>query len=174
MKSSVVTIKELSSISGYSISTVSKALNDKFEISKTTREIIKTIAKQHNYVPNNYAVSLRNRKTESIAVILPEVTEQRYSHALSHLQKSAESFGYRTLFFQSNNSNTKELNYIRTFRDGSIDGIIVISKDHKETSDYSYHSIPIVTLQITNNQSFEEIKAISINSVADLLQSTNI
>ncbi|WP_084221520.1 LacI family DNA-binding transcriptional regulator [Winogradskyella sp. PG-2] len=63
MKSTAaVTIKEISSLSGYSISTVSKALNNKLEISKATREIIKSIAKRHNYVPNNYAVSLRIQK----------------------------------------------------------------------------------------------------------------
>ena len=99
MKSSAVTIKELSSLSGYSISTVSKALNNKLDISKATRESIKTIAKQHNYIPNNYAVSLRIQKTESIAVILPELTQACFSHSLSHLQKSIERLGYSRILF---------------------------------------------------------------------------
>lgn len=171
MKSSAVTIKEISSLSGFSISTVSKALNDKLEISKTTREVIKTIAKQHNYVPNNYAVSLRTQKTGSIAVILPEVTKTCYSQSLGHLQKTAESFGYRILFYQSHNSYTKELNYIKSLSDGSIDGIIIISEKSKQIDQYGSHAIPIEFLKINLDQSIEEIKHRSHKSLIELLKS---
>ena len=170
MKSSAVTIKELSSLSGYSISTVSKALNNKLEISKATRETIKTIAKQHNYVPNNYAVSLRMQKTGSIAVILPEVTQAHYGHSLCHLQKSAEILGYRILFYQSFNCNTKELNYIKSLSDGSIDGIIVISSANKSKSLYENNSFPIEFLHLTADFSLEEIKQQSYRSLTNVLK----
>lgn len=170
MKSSAVTIKQLSSLSGYSISTVSKALNNKLEISKATRETIKTIAKQHNYVPNNYAVSLRIQKTESIAVILPVATKQCYSHVLYHLQKSAENIGYRILFYQSFNSYDKELKYLRSLNDGSIDGVIIVTEGNRTASDYINNSIPLEIIKITENQSLEEIEKFSVNSLAKLLQ----
>ncbi|SDG64007.1 LacI family DNA-binding transcriptional regulator [Winogradskyella thalassocola] len=170
MKSSAVTIKELSSLSGYSISTVSKALNNKLDISKATRETIKTIAKQHDYIPNSYAVSLRMQKTGSIAVIVPEVTEACYSQSLCHLQKSAENLGYRILFYQSFNSDAKELNYIKSLSDGSIDGIIVVSAENKEKSKYASHSFPIELLNIDCNQSLEEIKRLSYSSLKNVLK----
>lgn len=170
MKSSAVTIKEISSLSGYSISTVSKALNNKLEISKATRDTIKTIAKQHNYVPNNYAVSLRMQKTGSIAVILPEVTKACYSHSLCHLQKSAERLGYRILFYQSFNSKTKELNYIKSLSDGSIDGIIFVSSENKKKSQFTSNFIPIEFLKVGFSQSLEEIKENSYSSLINLLK----
>ena len=170
MKSSAVTIKELSSLSGYSISTVSKALNNKLEISKATRETIKTIAKQHNYVPNNYAVSLRMQKTGSIAVILPEVTQVHYGHSLCHLQKSAEILGYRILFYQSFNCNTKELNYIKSLSDGSIDGIIVVSSNCKSKSQYANSSFPVELLSVNPSLSLEEIKQLSYKSLTNVLK----
>ncbi|GAA4241841.1 MULTISPECIES: LacI family DNA-binding transcriptional regulator [Winogradskyella] len=170
MKSSAVTIKELSSLSGYSISTVSKALNNKLEISEATRKTINTIAKQHNYVPNNYAVSLRIKKTESIAVILPEVTKACYSHSLCHLQKSAERFGYRILFYQSFNSYEKELNYIKNLNDGSIEGAIIISSENKQKSQFEGNSLSIELLNIDSNQSLEEVKQLSYNSLINLLK----
>lgn len=170
MNTSAVTIKELSFLSGYSISTVSKALNNKLEISKATRETIKSIAKQHNYVPNNYAVSLRIKKTASIAVILPEVTQECYSHALCHLQKSAESVGYRILFYQSFNSYEKELSCIKTLSDGSTDGIIVISKENQLKSYYANKSIPIELLKIKDNQCLEELKELSHNCLINLIR----
>ena len=170
MKSSAVTIIELSSIYGYSISTVSKALNNKLEISKATRDSIKNIAKLHNYVPNNYAVSLRIQKTQSIAVILPEITQGCFSHSLCHLQKTAESFGYRILFYQSFNSETKELYYIKSLSDGSVDGIIIVSSKNRKKSHYSNHSFPIELLGINSNQSFDEIKQLSNNSLINVLK----
>ncbi|MBF8149806.1 LacI family DNA-binding transcriptional regulator [Winogradskyella sp. F6397] len=170
MKSSAVTIKELSSLSGYSISTVSKALNNKLEISKATRETIKTIAKQHDYVPNSYAVSLRMRKTGSIAVIVPKVTEACYGQTLCHLQKSAEKFGYRILFYQSFNSTTKELNYIKSLSDGSIDGIIVVSAEHREKSQFSNHSFPVELLHIDCSQTLEDIKQLTYTSLINVLK----
>tara|TARA_R110002049_G_scaffold281468_4_gene461067 strand:+ start:1395 stop:1910 length:516 start_codon:yes stop_codon:yes gene_type:complete len=170
LKSSAVTIKELSFLSGYSISTVSKALNNKLEISKATRETIKTIAEQHNYVPNNYAVSLRMQKTGSIAVILPEITKSCYSHSLCHLQTSAESLGYRILFYQSFNSYEKELNCIKNLSDGSIDGIIVVSSKNKQKSPYRSNSFPIELLNVNINQSVEEIKTRSYSSLMNVLK----
>jgi LacI family transcriptional regulator, galactose operon repressor len=170
LKSSAVTIKELSFLSGYSISTVSKALNNKHEISKATRDTIKTIAKQHNYVPNNYAVSLRMQKTGSIAVIVPEITETCYSHSLSHLQKSAESFGYRILFYQSFNSCSKELSYIKSLSDGSIDGIILISADIKQRQQYISNTFPIEFISIDDSLSLEEINRLSYNSLLNVLK----
>ncbi|WP_179008529.1 LacI family DNA-binding transcriptional regulator [Winogradskyella forsetii] len=168
MKRSAVTIKQLSSLSGYSISTVSKALNDKHEISRATRDTIKTIAKQHNYVPNNYAVSLRMQKTGSIAVILPEVTQSCYSHSLCHLQKSAENFGYRILFYQSFSSRTKTLNHIKCLSDGSIDGILVISAEEQRL-EYKSHSFPIESIIINSDQTLEEIKQSSLKSLIKVL-----
>ncbi|WP_299098497.1 LacI family DNA-binding transcriptional regulator [uncultured Winogradskyella sp.] len=171
MKSSGVTIKELSSISGYSISTVSKALNNKLEISKATRDAIKNIAKQHNYVPNSYAVSLRMQKTGSIAVILPKVTEPRYNYALCHLQKSAEKLGYRIFFYQSFDSSSKELNYIKSLSDGSIDGIILISSEEtKEKSKYSSDIFPVELLNVSFNQPLEEIKSMANQSILNVLK----
>jgi len=170
LKSSTVTIKELSFLSGYSVSTVSKAMNDKIDVSIAARNSIKAIAEKINYVPNNYAVALRVKKSQSIAVVLPEVTQRSYNQALCYLQKSAEDFGYRVLLFQSFNSHSKEMEYIKSLNDGSTDGIIVISKGNKDESDYAHNSIPVELLNIKDDQSIEEIKILSLSSLTKLIQ----
>lgn len=169
MKSSAVTIKELSSLSGFSVSTVSKALNNKLEISKSTRETIKTLAKQHNYVPNSYAVSLRIKKSELIAVIIPEVTQACYSYTLHCIQKTAERFGYRILFYQSYNSYIKEKEYVRNLSDGSIDGIIIVSNGNKSKSEYIFNSTPVELINIQNNHPYDEIEAVTNEKMIKLI-----
>ncbi|MDH7913436.1 LacI family DNA-binding transcriptional regulator [Winogradskyella sp. SYSU M77433] len=169
MKSSTLTIKEISSMSGFSVSTVSKALNDKQDISIETRNAIKGIAKKFNYVPNNYAVALRIKKSQSIAIVLPEVTQKSYNQALCYLQQSAEGFGYRVLLYQTFNSPTKEEDYINSLNDGSIDGVIIVSTENKSKVSYNNSSIPLELLQLNLNHSPEEIKQLSHSSLMSLL-----
>ncbi len=166
----MVTIKELSILSGYSVSTVSKALNNRLDVSKTTRHAIQAIAQECNYVPNNYAVALRVKKSQSIiAVVLPEVTNTSYNQALCYVQKSAEDFGYRILLYQSFYSKDKEMDYIKNLNDGSTDGVIVMSKDDKQSSDYGYNSLPIQVLNLKDNLPLDEIKRRSKNSLLKLI-----
>jgi LacI family transcriptional regulator len=156
-------------LSGYSISTVSKALNNKKDISKETRNTIKSIAKQHNYIPNNYAVALRNKTSRSIAVIIPKITESYNSEALSSLQKQAEKENYRVLFYQSFGCDLKEKKYINSLNDGSIHGIIIIANDRPNTNDYSNFKIPIEVLNVKSGYSLEQIQGNSEQSLSKLL-----
>ncbi|MFP4844306.1 LacI family DNA-binding transcriptional regulator [Winogradskyella sp. PE311] len=169
MKSAVVTIKELSFLSGYSISTVSKALNNKKDISSETRSTIQNIAKQHNYIPNNYAVALRNKVSKSIAVIIPKLTEGFYSKALCVLQKEADIKNYRMLFYQSFGCEKKERTYLNSLNDGSIYGIIVISDDDSKINDYANYTMPIEVLNIKSFYTDDQIQLGSVQSLSKLL-----
>jgi len=73
MHQSAITLKKISRLSGFSVSTVSKALNDKKDIGVETKEMIMSIAKQHNYVPNYFATALRKQNTKTLAVIIPQI-----------------------------------------------------------------------------------------------------
>lgn len=169
MKSSAVTIREISYKSGFSVSTVSKALNDKQDISKETRKTIKNIAKKLNYIPNSFAVSLRGKRSKTIAVLLPSVTDSNYNQALFYLQKSAENSNYRVMLFQTFNSEERETKYINRLNDGSIDGIIVVSSDQNNRLSCSGNSFPIVSLNVNKSQSLEDIEQSSYTSLLTVL-----
>lgn len=156
-------------MSGFSVSTVSKALNDKQDISVETRKMIKGIAKKCNYIPNNYAVALRSKKTQSIAVVLPEVTKKSYSQALCYLQKKASEFGYRVMLYQTFDSKDKEVKYVNSLNDGSTDGIVVISNSVAQKSNYKNGLIPLTLLDINESLSLEEIKQRSCHILKGLL-----
>ncbi|WP_452225181.1 LacI family DNA-binding transcriptional regulator [Lacinutrix chionoecetis] len=125
--SASITLKDLSSLSGFSVSTVSKALNNKVDISIETRKTIRTIAEEHNYIPNNFAVALRKKSSKVIAIILPQVNQSFFGCFLFNIQKKASALGYRMLFFQSFNEHSKEIEYINSINDGSVAGAIVLS-----------------------------------------------
>lgn len=127
MYQSAITLKKISIISGFSVSTVSKALNDKQDISIETRETILNIAKKHNYVPNYYALALRKQQTKTLAVVIPQISEGFYANLLSEFQNFAFNLGYRLIVFQSFTSQHKEKECFKLINDGSVDGVLVLS-----------------------------------------------
>lgn len=169
---SVINLKELSRLSGYSVSTVSKALNDKLDISINTRKIIQGMAKKYNYVPNNYAVGLRKKRTQALAVIIPQANTSFCSWFLYNIEKLANVHGYRIVLFQSFESTLKERECIKNSSDGSVDGIILLSKNElKGNNDvYKNYNHPIEYIQITEDQSKEQLQKNCIRSFNTLLK----
>lgn len=166
-----VTLKELSRVSGYSVSTVSKALNNKSDISTDTREIIKIIANKYNYIPNNSAVALRKKKTKVVSVIIPQVNTSFYSCFLFNIEKVAYSRGYRVILFQSLEDVLREKEFINKSNDGSVDGVILISNNN-QLNVYSEekNNLPIEYVQINKNLSEVQMKKKSIKHFSSLLR----
>lgn len=167
----VITLKELSRLSGFSISTVSKTLNNKLDISLKTRKEIQNTAEAHNYVPNNYAVALRKKRTKTISVIIPDAITPLFSCCLYNIQKIAYSFGYRIFLFQSFEEDEKEAEFLRSSNDGSVDGVILLSKNKPKINAY-YKSFnnPIKHIQIIENQSQEQLQNNCVVSFNALLK----
>lgn len=153
-----ITLKELSQLSGFSVSTVSKALNNKFDISPTTRKAIQKIASKHNYVPNNYAVALRKKQTKAIAIIIPRINTTFYSCFLYNIEKVASKFGYRIVLFQSFEETKREKECLMSINDGSVDGAIVLSSNtHTNTAQGKGSILPIEYIEISKTQQEEDL-----------------
>lgn len=135
-----VTLKQISNLSGYSVSTVSKALNNRHDIKESTRSKIQKIAVKNNYVPNNSARALRNRKTKVIAVIVPKLTVDHFNIFVCEIQKKAFAIGYRVMVLQSFDNPQKERECIHFVNDGSVDGILMIS--NTEFKNVTFKTLP--------------------------------
>ena len=166
-----ITLKELSRVSGYSVSTVSKALNNKSDVSLDTRHIIKTIAKKYNYVPNNSAVALRKKKTKVISVIVPQVNISFCSRFLFNIEKIAYSRGYRVVLFQSLQDPSKQREFLNSSNDGSVDGVIIISSDDNlDNSSKENLRLPIEYVNLDNGLSDVKLKKESMVHFSNLLR----
>lgn len=146
-----LTIKDIAKKFNVSISTVSKALNDSYEISESTKEKIQKYAKENNYKPNFNAISLKNRSTKTIGVILPTMLNYFFAQVFKGIEKTAIANGYKVITTISNESLTKENEIVEMLSNGTIDGFIVsLSKETELENDYSHlqdtidNGIPIV------------------------------
>ena len=134
-----ITLKQIARELDVSISTVSKALKDSLEISEDTRQKVQAFAKLYNYRPNNIALSLKNRKTKTIGVIIPEIVHHFFSKVIRGIELVANKRGYNVIVGLSNESFDKEVINMQMLANGSIDGFILsISKETLQQQDYHH------------------------------------
>lgn len=134
-----ITLKQIAKELDVSISTVSKALKNSLEISLETREKVQAFAKYYNYKPDNIALSLKNRKTKNIGVIIPEIVHYFFSKAINGIELVANKRGYNVIIGLSNESFDKEVLNMEMLANGSIDGFILsIAKETLSLQDYHH------------------------------------
>ncbi len=134
-----ITLKQIAKELDVSISTVSKSLRNSKEISEDTREKVQAFAKLYNYRPNNIALSLKNRKTKTIGVIIPEIVHHFFSNVIKGIENVALDRGYNVIVGLSNESFAKEVINMEMLANGSIDGFILsLSKETLLQQDYHH------------------------------------
>lgn len=121
----MTTLKELAKLLNISVSTVSKALNDSHEISENTKKRVHELAEKLNYKPNRIAQQLKTNKTNTIGVILPNVTNPFFAEVLHGIEKAATQEDYDILICLSNETLHKEVRSVELLSNGSVDGFII-------------------------------------------------
>jgi LacI family transcriptional regulator len=136
VRSIQITIKDLAKELGISPSTVSRALKDHPDISKETKRQVNELAERLNYQPNNIALSLRQRKTNTIGVVIPEIIHFFFSTVISGIEDIAYKAGYSVIIAQSNESYDRELKDTKALFNGKVDGMLISIS--RETSDFGH------------------------------------
>ncbi len=121
----MVTLKQLAKELNVSISTVSKALNNSEEIGQETIKRVKELAELYNYKPNKVALSLKQNKTNTIGVIIPDILNHFLAKVLFGIEREATLHGYNIITCISNESLEKEKESLQLLANGSVDGFIL-------------------------------------------------
>ena len=136
-----VTLKQIARELDVSISTVSKSLKNSTEISEDTRLKVQAFAKLYNYKPNLIALSLKNRKTKTIGIIIPEIIHHFFATVISGIEQVANEKGYNVMVCLSDESFDKEVINMELLANGSIDGFIMsLSKETQQRGDFHHIS----------------------------------
>ena len=131
-----VTIKDVAKKLNVSISSVSRAFNDKYDIKKETRELILKTAEEMGYFPNPIAKKLSQKKTYNIGVVVPEFVNEFYSEIIIAIQEVFISKGYQVLIMQSDENQDQELANVKTLIHNMMDGLIIAPITKNENIDY--------------------------------------
>lgn len=128
----VVTLKDVAEAVGYSVNTVSRALRGKDDIAKETRDRIKQTALELGYINNAVASSLRLGYTNTIAVILGDISNPHFSIITKEVEERARKLGYTTFLLSTNEDEELELKAIQSALNKNVDGIILCPTQKSE------------------------------------------
>lgn len=131
-----VTIKDIAKALGLSTSTVSRALRDTHEISVATKKMVLDYAKEIGYQPNPIALSLKERRSKSIGVVVSEVANSYFSQAINGIESIAYDRGYHVIISQTHESYDREVVNVQHLASRSVDGLLVSLSS--QTNDISH------------------------------------
>jgi len=143
-----VNLKQLAKELNLSVSTVSRALRDSWEISTPTKQRVFDLAKKMNFQPNPYASSLRKHRSRTIAVVIPEVANNFFALAIKGIETIAREKGYHVLIYLTNEDGGEEVSVAANLQSGRVDGVILSlsgeTGDMRHLVELQQRNIPLV------------------------------
>lgn len=131
-----ITLKEIASKLGISITTVSKALKNYPDVSEKTKKAVTDLAQQLHYTPNSFAVNLRTKESKTIGLIIPEVVHHFFSNVVTSIIDEAEKNGYLVIILQSNETLALEKKQVELLINKRVDGIIMSLSNESNNDDH--------------------------------------
>lgn len=142
------TIKEIAKRLNLAPSTVSRALHDHPRIGLRTRMKVQALARELQYEPNQTAIFFQQKKTFTLGIILPELSEAFFSAAISGIEDTANKSNYMVLLGQSHDDTNREQKIVEIMKNHRVDGLLVSLA--KNTVNYAHfemlrkYNIPVV------------------------------
>lgn len=143
-----INLKKLAKELNLSASTVSRALRGSHEISQETKDRVKALAEKLGFRPNPYASSLRQSKSKTIAVIVPEIENNFFSQAMNGVEEVAQKKEYHVLIYLTHEDFHKEKEILKVLRNGRVDGVMIsvsnTTKNFDHLSALAESGLPLV------------------------------
>lgn len=151
-----VNLKKLAKELNLAVSTVSRALRDSHEISPKTKERVRALAEKLGFQPNPHASSLRQNKSKTIAVVIPEIENNFFSQVINGIESVAPDKGYHVLIYLTHEDYSKERDILQLLRNGRVDGIMIsvsnTTTDLEHIEAWRQAGIPMVLFDRTCEQ----------------------
>jgi len=144
-----ITIKDIAKKANVSITTVSRVLNNKPDVSDETKENILRIIDKLGYNPNGIARGLVMQRTYTIGLIIPDISNPLFPEIARGIEKKAKKLNYSVIFYDTDNDIVEEREAIRVLRSKQVDGIILTSlsvKNSNELLKMKEEKFPVVEL----------------------------
>ena len=151
MKKKYVTIRDIAEKAGVSINTVSRALNNKPDISEETRKKILKIAKELGYVKNATASSLRSKHTNIVGVIIADSANPFYAEVLKGIEVASRKYGYQIILMNTERIYENEEKAIDVLLQRRVDGLLITpvqdrTEDISKLVERNVHFVIVKTL----------------------------
>lgn len=143
-------IYDIAKLSGVSIATVSRVLNNKQGVSDAAKARVLRTVEEHNFIPNQLAKSLANKKSYVIGIVMPGINHY-FSNRIDAIHKLCKEQGYSLMItanYKDSNIIDEDIKNFNLLIEKRVDGIIYfpthVSVEHNELLKRIQHSIPMV------------------------------
>ncbi len=142
-----VTMKDIAEEAGVSVATVSMVCNHKDKnISDETRKRVLDLIDKRQYIPNVMARSLVTKKTKTIGLIIPDITNPFFPEIARGAEDFANERGYSVIYCNTDDKIKRQENYIKILTEKMVDGIIFAHSAENNETDFKGFRIPIVLI----------------------------
>lgn len=156
----MATIRQVAAKAGVSVATVSRVLNKNGYVKEETLIKVEQAIKELDYTPNSVARTLFTKKSDTIGVLVPDITNPFFAELYKTIEKYAEKHGKHLFLFNSDYSLTKEKQFLKLVTARLIDSAVIVSDTLME-SDLENIDIPLVTV---DRKISEKIPSVSIDN----------
>ena len=120
-----VTIDDIAKQAGVSSATISRVLNNSSYVKDETKEKVLKVIEEMNYVPSAIARSLSKRETNTIGIIVPDITNSYFGEIIKGISKVAEEVGLNIILFNTNNDVKSEIKALDEVKKHRLKGVIM-------------------------------------------------
>lgn len=120
-------IKDIAKLSGVSIATVSRVINNNGRFSEETRQRVLKVIEETDYKMNYIAKNLRMNRSFTIGILVPNITNDFFSAIVQKIEELLFDEGYSTIICTTDQNLEKEMASLKRLREKGIDGLIVLS-----------------------------------------------
>jgi LacI family transcriptional regulator len=141
-----ITIRDVARFAGVSHQTVSRVINNKGEISATTRQRVLDAMQELDYRPSRIAQSLTTRRTFTVGLLVPNIANPFFSEIVEGAQNLSENYGYNVFLCNTKWQPEKEERFLESLADHHVDGVIINSSrvDREVLLTFAKQNCPIV------------------------------
>ncbi len=156
-----ISMREIAELAGVSIATVSRVINNNGRFSEETRQRVQRIIDENGYIANQAAKGLREQRTRTIGMIVPDITNDFFSTLALQAEQDFAREGYSVFICNDANDEARENDYLRTLASKRVDGILFISGSSSFDEAQIPSSIPIVCIDRYPERSYDIPRIIS-------------
>lgn len=159
----MVTMEDISIELGCSINTVSKALNNKPDVSPKTRALVLETARRMGYVPNALAKSLVTKSSGTLGIVVPSVTVSFYAELVETIMKGAAKQNYSTFLALSSGREDTELAAVESLYQKRADGLIIVPASPKPAYHESMQAFKMPVVYVLNDVDYPDTDFVGVD-----------
>lgn len=161
MEKQTITIYTVASEAHVSMATVSRVVNGNPNVKPETRKKVLEVIKRLNYRPNAVARGLASKKTTTVGVVIPDITDDYFAELARGIDDIAAMYKYNMILTNSDADDKKALQVVRSMLAKQVDGIIFMGHDVSDElkAEFENSSVPFVVAgSVTNDDSLPSVR----------------